>query len=139
MDGNNAIFFVCRIPEDMKASQDAGMAILEGLGNHITEHLGNVVLEGPSKIFIRNQKDEVGGGVIGNCFGGWMYISILWVENSLRHQGYGTRLMQLVKSKATQMGYTEAHVDTYSFEARPFYEKLGYELFATLEDYPQGY
>jgi hypothetical protein len=33
----------------------------------------------------------------------------------------------------------DAHLDTYSFEARPFYEKHGYSLFATLDDYPIGF
>jgi endonuclease/exonuclease/phosphatase (EEP) superfamily protein YafD len=28
---------------------------------------------------------------------------------------------------------------TFSFQARPFYEKFGYEVFATLEDYPPGH
>jgi len=30
-------------------------------------------------------------------------------------------------------------LETHSYEARPFYEKLGYEVFAALEDYPPGH
>jgi uncharacterized protein (DUF924 family) len=30
-------------------------------------------------------------------------------------------------------------LETTSFEARPFYEKRGYEVFATLDDYPPGH
>jgi hypothetical protein len=30
-------------------------------------------------------------------------------------------------------------LSTFSFQARPFYEKLGYEVFATLEDCPVGH
>jgi len=45
----------------------------------------------------------------------------------------------MIESEATQQGCTHAHLDTFSYEARPFYEKLGYDLFATLEDYPPGY
>jgi hypothetical protein len=29
-------------------------------------------------------------------------------------------------------------VDTYGFQARGFYEKLGYELFGTIDDHPRG-
>lgn len=123
----------------MKFAQDAEIAILEGLGNNILEHLGDVELGRPIKIFIRDEANKVVGGVLTNCFGGWMYISLLWVDKLLRNLGYGTRLIHLAESEATKLGCTHAHVDTYSFEARPFYEKLGYELFATLEDYPPGH
>ena len=115
------------------------MAILEGLGSNILEHLGNVELGQPIKIFIQDQETRVVGGVIANCFGGWMYISLLWVEKLIRNLGYSSRLMQMAEAEATQLGCTHAHVDTYSFEARPFYEKQGYELFAILEDYPPGH
>jgi GNAT superfamily N-acetyltransferase len=79
------------------------------------------------------------GGMIAHCFGGWMYISLLWIDKSLRNHGYGSELMQLVEAEAIQMGCIHSHLDTYSFEARPFYEKLGYQIFATLDDYPTGY
>jgi GNAT superfamily N-acetyltransferase len=139
MDENGISYLICKTPEEFKFAQQAEMAVLEGLGNNILEHLGNVELERPIRIFIRDQADKVVGGVIANCFGGWMYISLLWVEKSLRNLGYGTRLMQLAEAEAIQMGCNHAHVDTYSFEAKPFYEKHGYELFATLEDYPPGH
>jgi hypothetical protein len=29
--------------------------------------------------------------------------------------------------------------DTLDYQARPFYEKLGYQLFGTLDGYPPGY
>jgi GNAT superfamily N-acetyltransferase len=123
----------------MKATQDAEMVLIEGLGNNIIEHIGNVELGKSIKIFVRNKADEVVGGVIASVFGGWVYISLLWIEESLRNLGYGTRLMDLIETEAIELGSQYAHVDTYSFEAKPFYERLGYELFATLEDYPKGY
>ena len=130
---------ICRTPEELKTSQAGEVVMLEGLGNNILEHLGKVELGRPIRIFLRNPRDEVVGGVIANCFGGWVYIALLWVEKSLRNQGYGTRLMELLEAEAVQYGCQHAHLDTYSFEARPFYERLGYVLFATLEDYPEGY
>ena len=136
---NTFTFIVCRSPEEMKFAQDAELSLLEGLGNNILEHLGQVELGQPIKIFLRNQAGNVSGGVIANCFGGWVYISLLWVEKSLRNTGFGTKLMQMVEEEAINLGCSHSHVDTYSFEARPFYEKLGYQLFATLDDYPPGH
>jgi GNAT superfamily N-acetyltransferase len=139
MDEVKVTFIICRTAKEMQFAQEAEMVILEGLGNNILEQLGDVELSRPIRIFIRNREDGVVGGVIANCFGGWMYISLLWVDKSLRNLGYGTRLMQMAESEAIQFGNTHAHLDTYSFEARHFYEKLDYELFATLEDYPLGH
>ena len=139
MDEHGLSIQICKTPEELKAAQDAEMTLLEGLGNNIIENTGNLELGRSLKIFIRNKTDEVVGGVTAVCFGGWLYVSLLWVEKSLRNLGYGTRLMYLVEAEAIKLGCQNAHVDTYSFEARPFYEQLGYELFATLEDYPKGY
>jgi GNAT superfamily N-acetyltransferase len=139
MDNQKLSIQICKTPDELKASQTAEMVMLEGLGNNILEHLGNVELGRPIRIFLRNPSDEVVGGVIANCFGGWVYIALLWVGKSLRNQGYGTRLMRLLEAEAIQKGCHHAHLDTYSFEARPFYERLGYELFATLDDYPKGH
>ena len=138
MDEQKLSTQICRTPDELKALQAAEIVMLEGLGNNILEHLGKVELGKPIRIFLRNPGDEVVGGVIANCFGGWVYIALLWVEKSLRNQGHGTQLMQLLEAEAIQYGCHHAHLDTYSFEARPFYERLEYELFATLEDYPEG-
>jgi len=35
--------------------------------------------------------------------------------------------------------YNESKVDTHEFQARPFYERLGYTCFGELNDYPKGF
>jgi hypothetical protein len=35
--------------------------------------------------------------------------------------------------------YPVAFLDTFSFQARPFYEKLGYHVFGMLENHPAGH
>jgi GNAT superfamily N-acetyltransferase len=139
MDERGLAFQVCKTPEEIAAAQSGETAVLEGLGNNIIERIGNVELGRPLRIFIRDKADKVVGGVVANCFGGWVFIALLWIEKSLRNRGYGTRLMQMLEAEAASCGCRYAHLDTYSFEARPFYERLGYEVFATLEDYPIGH
>jgi hypothetical protein len=41
--------------------------------------------------------------------------------------------------EAILRGCHSAFLDTFSYQARPFYEKLGYEVFGTLNDYPRGH
>ncbi len=130
---------VCRNQQEMEATQGDVMVIVEGLGNNIIKQVGNIELGKSVRIFIRNRNNKVVGGIIGDVFGGWVYIALLWVEESLRNKGYGTKLVDLIEEESKQLGCKYAHLDTYSFEARPFYEKLGYEVFGTLEDYPEGH
>ena len=47
-------------------------------------------------------------------------------------------MLLALEDKARERGCEFSHLDTFSYQARPFYEKLGYEVFATLEDYPPG-
>ena len=139
MDERGLSIQICKTPEEIKTTHDAETALIEGLGDNVVEQIGNVELGRAVKIFVRDRADEVVGGVVAHCFDGWVYIALLWVEEPLRHLGYGTRLMRLAEAEAIQLGCRNAHVDTFSFEARPFYERLGYALFATLEDYPTGH
>ncbi|HJU28399.1 MAG TPA: GNAT family N-acetyltransferase, partial [Candidatus Binataceae bacterium] len=53
--------------------------------------------------------------------------------------GYGRRLMESAERYAIERGCGNAHLSTHSFQARPMYEKLGYEIFGALEDFPPGH
>ncbi|MCL2855728.1 MAG: GNAT family N-acetyltransferase [Defluviitaleaceae bacterium] len=65
-----------------------------------------------------------------------LYIDILWVKEGHRNKGYGAILMKDVEEKAIATGCTLSVVDTYSFQAPGFYEKLGYTVFGTIDDCP---
>jgi GNAT superfamily N-acetyltransferase len=136
---NSLSFQICRTADDFKSAKDGPQAVLEGLGKNITRRTGNKELGRTVQIFIRDRENKVIGGIIGHAFGGWLYVSLLWVEESLRNKGNGTRLLKMIEDEAVKLGCKYAHLDTYSFEARPFYEKHGYALFATLENYPEGH
>ena len=136
---NNLSFQVCRTSDDFKSAEDGYQAVLEGLGRNIVSKIGDVELGKNVQIFIRNKENKVVGGAIGSVFGGWLYISLMWIEESLRNQGYGTTLLKMMEKEAVKLGCKHAHVDTYSFEAKPFNEKNGYTLFASLENYPEGH
>jgi GNAT superfamily N-acetyltransferase len=130
---------LCDNPQAIEATEEGLATLLEGLGRNILEHLGDVQLGRSIRVFLRNPAGKVVGGAIGDLFGGWLYVSLLWVEESVRSHGLGAGLINRLEQEAAGLGCRHAYVDTFSFEARPFYEKLGYELFATLEDFPEGH
>jgi GNAT superfamily N-acetyltransferase/catechol 2,3-dioxygenase-like lactoylglutathione lyase family enzyme len=87
---------------------------------------------------LRDDAGEIRGGVIGEVHWGWLRVKILAVEEAFRGQGWGSQLLGDAEQIGTNAGCRYAWVDTYSFQARPFYEKRGYRVFGELPDFPAG-
>ncbi len=64
---------------------------------------------------------------------------MLAVPAGLRGCGVGTEIMQMAEREAMQRNCHGAWLDTFDFQARGFYERLGYRWFAELPDYPIGH
>jgi GNAT superfamily N-acetyltransferase len=118
----------------------------DALTRFVTESLGsyNIAATGqeswyPVGFFLKSGRNEWLGGLLGNIWGGWLHVSHLWLAAPARRHGHGTRLLQAAERYAVERGCWAAALETHSYEARPFYEKLGYEVFAVLEDYPPGH
>lgn len=91
----------------------------------------------PLAFFIEGENGEKLAGLTGSLSGHWLRIDLLWVSDALRGQGVGTRLIAAAEAEARSRECLYAQVDTASFQARPFYEKLGFSVGWTLDDYPQ--
>ncbi len=139
MSNNSLTYQICRAADEFKSAEDGYKTVVEGLGNNITSKTGDVELAKTVQVYLRDWDNRVLGGVVGHLFGGWLNVSLLWVDEDFRNRGYGTRLLGMIEGEAVKLGCRYAHLDTYSFEAKPFYEKHGYSLFATLDDYPIGF
>ncbi len=93
----------------------------------------------PVNVFLKSPRGETLGGVLGAVWAGWLRINIVWVDDAVRGQGWATRMMDEAEAYGRERGCGWAELDTHSFQARPFYEKRGYEVFAQLDDYPKGH
>ena len=133
----------------MKPSNELEMVFQQEGGSaapFVREHLDlfNVAATGesayyPVNIFVRSARGEVMGGLMGSIWGGWLHITYLWVDQAVRGQRWASRMMDHAEAYARERGCHSATLDTHSFQARPFYEKRGYEVFGTLDDYPKGH
>ena len=92
----------------------------------------------PITLVLRDEDGGIVGGLIGACKWGWLHIEILAVADDLRNQGWGRRLVEEAERLAVAADCHDAWVSTLSFQARPFYEKLGYRVFGELPNYPTG-
>lgn len=82
---------------------------------------------------------DVIGGLWGRTWFAWLFVELLFVPETLRGSGLGVSLMQRAEAEAVRRGCRGAWLETYSFQARGFYERLGYAAFGTIEDYPPGH
>ncbi|POP44650.1 N-acetyltransferase [Superficieibacter electus] len=87
-------------------------------------------------VYARDENGRMTGGLIAEQKGDWFCIKYLWVSDATRGSGLGSRLMAAAEQQAQKMGCLHALVDTVSFQALPFYQKQGYQLQMTLEDFP---
>jgi GNAT superfamily N-acetyltransferase len=93
----------------------------------------------PLAILLKDSRDAILGGAFGHVWGGWLDLSLLWVAEPLRGRGYGRKLLEAAEEEARAQGCRGVFLSTFSFQARPFYEKYGYEVIGEIPDYPIGH
>jgi GNAT superfamily N-acetyltransferase len=88
---------------------------------------------------IHDDAGSVTGGLWGYTLFRWLHVQLLFVPEARRGHGIGSTLMALAEAEARDRGCIAAQVSTFSFQAAPFYQKLGYTQFGQLHDYPPGH
>ena len=78
------------------------------------------------------------GGLAGWSTFDWFFVVGLFVPEALRGQRLGSELIGRAEAYAREQGLIGVWLDTFDFQARGFYEKLGYTVFGTLDDHPVG-
>lgn len=89
-------------------------------------------------LFVRDESNVIYGGVLVNCWGKWAHIDFLWVSETARHKGFGSQLLEMAHEQARDIGCIGAYLETFSFQARPFYERFGYRVVGEVKDFPPG-
>jgi GNAT superfamily N-acetyltransferase len=90
-------------------------------------------------VVLRDENGGVVGGLVANTVWGWLHVKELWVATEHRRAGHGAELMRAVEHEARRRGCHHAMLDTFDFQARGFYERLGYVVFGALDDFPRGH
>lgn len=117
----------------------------------LTDHLKNQILDGlkehalaqmnvddlkPALAFIaRSPAVPLMGAVVIQPFWGALHIKQLYVEKTFRGKGIGTALMEYALAYGKSLGHPFAFVETMSFQALKFYQKMGFILEFTRKGY----
>lgn len=111
-------------------------SVIAPLDKH-SRALGHVWHPKPLNLLLR-EDDAIVGGLLAETQLGWMYVSTLSVAEHLRGHGYGRALMEAAEVEAAERGCHSVWLNTFSYQAPEFYQRLGYVEFGRLNDYPPG-
>jgi len=122
---------------DEQPSQDELRQIVDGVRSFNRTIVGH---EPPRAVacFLRDEHDHIVGGAQGDLWGSSVHIAGMWVAEDHRGKGFGSALLKAVEDYAAERGYLLAYLETTSFQARPFYEGLGYCVFGELPGIAEG-
>lgn len=119
---------------DLAPTDESITEICNGLIEHNSPFLNGITRKKVA-LYAQSEGKKV-GGVTADIFGHWLQINYLWVDQSVRSSGVGSQLLQQLESHAKSKGCHSSMVDTFSFQAKPFYEKNGYVCQMTLDNCP---
>ena len=87
---------------------------------------------------VRDAKGRIHGGLILQSYWKESYVELLWLSTHARRGGLGSGLLREAERRARKRGSILIHLNTYSFQAPGFYEKLGFRRFGGMEGSPAG-
>ncbi|MFC2622956.1 MAG: GNAT family N-acetyltransferase, partial [Prevotella denticola] len=94
--------------------------------------------EGMTVNFFDCDDDLLIGGAVGSVANNWYSLELLHVLPEYRNHRIATQLMERIESYAEENGLRGIRVETWDFQARGFYERLGFRVYGELDDCPPG-
>ena len=79
------------------------------------------------------------GGLSGYTWAQWLFIELFVLPEIDAGKGCGNGDDEIGRGRSDPTRVRRSWLDTHSFQARPFYEKLGYTVFGVLENFPPGH
>ena len=99
------------------------------LRNNATSAMRRMSRKIPGKrqwILARGQDDALVAGARFASALGWMTVDAIWVQEDLRRQGMGSRLLGAVEDAARSEGCKGVQLRAYGFEGAEFFSRKGY-------------
>ena len=89
--------------------------------------------------FVKDDSGKIVGGILGEINWNWMYIQGLWIDESVRNDGWGLKILSQMEEYALSKTITNIRLETTTFQALGFYVKAGYSVFGELANMPDGH
>lgn len=93
----------------------------------------------PLHVWALDEDGAVAGGLVGHTWTTWLHVTYLWVDETHRGGGLGSRLLATAERIARdERRCTAVRLETWDFQAPAFYRRQGYEVVCVIPDYPPG-
>jgi GNAT superfamily N-acetyltransferase len=117
---------------------DGDPALDERLSNELDAHnFAAVGRDDLRELTVRVDDDgELVAGASGWTWGTCAGIGMLWVDERVRREGWGGRLLGAAEDAARERGCRQLLVSSFTFQAPGFYRRHGYTEFARSPDLP---
>ena len=79
-------------------------------------------------IYVAEEDGKLAGVITGRAYYDEIHIGDLIIDESIRRNGLGSRLVKYVEENYKGKGYKIITLTTFGFQAPEFYKKLGFEL-----------
>ncbi len=110
-------------------------AVYQGLKSYNARHLPEGEVYSVA-CFEQDEQLQVIGGLTGEVFQTTLFIEYLWVDEAHRASGLGSALMKKTEAEVQKLGVCDLFLDTYTFQAREFYIRMGFEEVGRYSDFP---
>lgn len=128
---------ILQLTEEPDASEDDRSAVSQGLRDFDHRYMPRSDSQ-PLTLFLRDESGAILGGLLASTRWHWLLVDKLWVTDERRGRGHGSALLERAEVIARSRGCRHAALDTTEFQARRFYEEVGYIVFGVLDDCPPG-
>nr|WP_275983785.1 GNAT family N-acetyltransferase [Paenibacillus hamazuiensis] len=118
-------------------SQYVRNKLVEYNSRHISDGLKSV--HENVSLFLKDEEGKIFGGITGVLKWNYLKVDIFWIDDRLRGQGYGSRLLHEMEIVAQNHQCDFIELDTFSFQAPEFYLKNGFEIVGVVENAPKGH
>ncbi|UXU79129.1 GNAT family N-acetyltransferase [Mammaliicoccus sciuri] len=78
------------------------------------------------------------GGLYGEIYWDWFEIEDFWLDETIRGEGFGTKILRDAEIEAKEQGAKKILLTTFNFQGKSFYESHGYIIVGEIQDYPPG-
>jgi GNAT superfamily N-acetyltransferase len=133
---------VFTVAVELEPDETTQIVLLSGLAAFNESRVGPDPVRQPENhlcIVARDAEGRVRGGVQGVAVGAWLAMDLVWVEESCRQTGLGSRLLEAAEAEGRRRGCKWAILATFDYQAPGFYSRRGYVEYARMEDFPWGH